>query len=92
MNRFLIEAVGAAAACLTTFCWVPQALRTIRLRDTRAISLPAQLAFAAGLSLWLVYGLLIVSWPLMRHREQASHAQHPAMRPPHVHPADQLPR
>jgi MtN3 and saliva related transmembrane protein len=60
-----IEIVGALAALLTTFCWVPQALRTIRLRDTRAISLPAQLAFAAGLVLWLVYGVLIGSWPLI---------------------------
>lgn len=60
-----VELVGGAAALLTTFCWVPQALRTIRLRDTRAISLPAQLAFAAGLALWLVYGVLIASWPLI---------------------------
>ncbi len=44
---------------------MPQAVRTIRLKDTRAISLPAQLAFASGLSLWLVYGVLIQSWPLV---------------------------
>lgn len=65
MNPLLIEAVGAGAALLTTFCWVPQALRTIRLRDARAISLPAQLAFGSGLALWLVYGVLIASWPLI---------------------------
>lgn len=65
MTPIATETIGAAAALLTTFCWVPQAVRTIRLRDTRAISLPAQLAFAAGLALWLVYGLLIASWPLI---------------------------
>ena len=65
MDPIISEAVGAAAALLTTFCWVPQALRTIRLRDTRAISLPAQAAFAAGLALWLAYGLMIGSWPLI---------------------------
>jgi MtN3 and saliva related transmembrane protein len=65
MNTLLVEAVGGAAALLTTFCWVPQALRTIRLCDTRAISLSAQLAFASGLALWLAYGLLIASWPLI---------------------------
>ena len=65
MPPLLIETIGAAAALLTTFCWVPQALRTIRLRDTRAISLPSQLAFAAGLALWLGYGCLIASWPLI---------------------------
>lgn len=65
MEPLMKEAVGTAAALLTTFCWVPQAVRTIRLRDTRAISLWAQLAFGAGLALWLVYGLLIGSWPLI---------------------------
>lgn len=65
MEPLLVESIGAAAACLTTLCWVPQAVRTIRLRDTRAISLPAQLAFGGGLALWLVYGLLIASWPLI---------------------------
>ena len=65
MPAILTEAVGTAAALLTTMCWVPQAVRTIRLRDTRAISLPAQLAFGCGLALWLVYGLLIASWPLI---------------------------
>ena len=65
MNAFFVELVGSGAALLTTFCWVPQAVRTIRLRDTRAISLSAQLAFAAGLALWLVYGVLIGSWPLI---------------------------
>ena len=65
MPPLLVETIGAAAALLTTFCWVPQALRTIRLRDTRAISLPSQVAFAAGLVLWLVYGVFIGSWPLI---------------------------
>lgn len=65
MTPLATEIVGGAAALLTTFCWVPQAIRTIRLRDTRAISLSAQLAFGAGLALWLAYGLLIASWPLI---------------------------
>ena len=60
-----IETVGACAACLTTLCWVPQAWRTIRLRETRAISLWTQIAFSLGLALWLAYGLLIGSWPLV---------------------------
>ncbi|NNM74931.1 SemiSWEET transporter [Enterovirga aerilata] len=65
MSTIIAESVGGAAAILTTFCWVPQAIRTIRLRDTRAISLPAQLAFGTGLALWLTYGLMIASWPLI---------------------------
>ena len=60
-----IEAVGSAAALLTTLCWVPQAVRTIRTRDTRAISLWTQAGFSLGLLLWLIYGLFIGSLPLV---------------------------
>lgn len=61
----LVEAIGIVAACLTTFCWLPQAVRTIRTRDTRALSLWTQAAFAAGVFLWLVYGLMVGSTPLI---------------------------
>ncbi len=60
-----VEILGLAAATLTTLCWLPQAIRTIRTRDTRAISLITQCAFSAGVLLWLFYGLLIGSTPLM---------------------------
>jgi MtN3 and saliva related transmembrane protein len=60
-----IELIGFAAATLTTLCWVPQAVRTIRTRDTRAISLWTQALFALGILLWLGYGLMLASWPLI---------------------------
>ncbi|MGO4666353.1 SemiSWEET transporter [Bosea sp. 2RAB26] len=59
------ELLGFTAAALTTLCWLPQAWHTIRTRDTRAISLWTQIFFALGISLWLVYGLLLMSWPLI---------------------------
>lgn len=65
LSPAMIEVIGSFAAMLTTLCWVPQAVRTIRTRETRAISLWAQLALACGILLWLVYGLLIGSWPLI---------------------------
>ena len=61
----LIEATGAAGAMLTTLCWLPQALKVIREKETRAISLPATIAFTAGVVLWLIYGLAICDWPLI---------------------------
>jgi MtN3 and saliva related transmembrane protein len=64
-SPLIIELIGAAAATLTTICWLPQAIRVIRTRETRAISLPAYAAFAAGLTLWLAYGLLLGSLPLI---------------------------
>lgn len=53
------ESVGFAAAILTTFCWVPQAIKILRSRDAAAISLVTQLAFTVGIFLWLLYGLLL---------------------------------
>ncbi len=61
----LIDVIGAAGAMLTTLCWLPQALKVIREKETRALSLPATGAFTAGVVLWLIYGLAIGDWPLI---------------------------
>jgi len=50
---------------LTTLCWLPQAFKVIREKETRALSLPATGAFTLGVMLWLVYGLAIDDWPLI---------------------------
>jgi MtN3 and saliva related transmembrane protein len=65
MSPTAVETLGFAAAALTSLCWLPQAWRTIRTRDTRAISLWTQSLFAAGTTLWLTYGLQIGSWPVI---------------------------
>jgi MtN3 and saliva related transmembrane protein len=65
MALSLVGAVGAAGAVLTTLCWVPQAVKIIRDRDTRAISLPGTTLCVLGVLLWLVYGLAIVDPPLI---------------------------
>ncbi len=61
----LIDAVGATGAALTTLCWLPQAMKVIREKETRALSLPATAAFTLGVVLWLIYGLAIGDWPLI---------------------------
>ncbi|GGH28371.1 sugar transporter SemiSWEET [Alsobacter metallidurans] len=65
LSPAMIEGVGNLAALITTLCWIPQALRVIRTRDTRAISLLAQGALLLGVGLWLVYGLLQGVGPLI---------------------------
>ncbi|MGB2597306.1 MAG: SemiSWEET transporter [Pseudolabrys sp.] len=62
---WLIDFVGASGAVLTTLCWLPQVLKVIREKETRALSLPATVAFSLGVVLWLVYGLAIGDWPLI---------------------------
>lgn len=41
------------------------ALKVIREREIRALSLLATAGFIAGVGLWLVYGLAIGDWPLI---------------------------
>ena len=53
------------AAFITTLCWIPQAIRILRTRDTRAISFVTQATFTIGVGMWLVYGLLIGSVPVV---------------------------
>jgi MtN3 and saliva related transmembrane protein len=61
----LIDLAGIVGAALTTLCWLPQALKVVREKNTRALSLPATAAFTLGIGLWLVYGLGIGDWPLI---------------------------
>ncbi len=60
-----IDFIGAAGATLTTLCWLPQAIKVIREKETRALSLPVTGAFTAGVLLWLIYGGAIDDWPLI---------------------------
>jgi MtN3 and saliva related transmembrane protein len=65
MASLLVDTIGAAGAVLTTLCWVPQALKIIRDKETRAISLSGTVLCAVGVLLWLIYGLAIVDAPLI---------------------------
>lgn len=49
--------IGYAAASLTTISFVPQAIKTIRTRDTEGISVLMYFGFTVGVILWMVYGL-----------------------------------
>ena len=57
--------VSATAATLTTAAFLPQAFHIIRYKDTRAISLHMYVAFAIGVLLWTVFGLLIGNLPIV---------------------------
>ena len=60
-----IDALGYAAACLTTASLVPQAWLTFRTRDVRGISLAMYSVFTLGIAAWLAYGVLIRAWPVV---------------------------
>lgn len=65
MMIHLTELIGSAAAFLTTASFVPQAWLSFRTRDVSGVSLSMYSAFTTGVALWLVYGWLLGSWPMV---------------------------
>ena len=59
------EALGYAAAVLTTGSFLPQAWLTLRTRDVSGISAGMYAAFTLGVALWLAWGVLLLQWPVI---------------------------
>lgn len=57
--------IGSAAATLTTTAFIPQAWQVWRTRHTADISLGMYALFTLGVALWLSYGILLSSWPII---------------------------
>jgi MtN3 and saliva related transmembrane protein len=60
-----IDFIGMAAGSLTTLSFVPQVWRTYRRKSAGDFSWLYVLAYTTGLALWLWYGLLIASMPVI---------------------------
>jgi MtN3 and saliva related transmembrane protein len=50
------EIIGYIAAILTTASFLPQAILTIRTKDTGSLSLSMYTTFTLGVFFWLIYG------------------------------------
>lgn len=61
----LADWVGAFAATLTTVAFIPQAWMTWKRRHADGVSLGMYSIFTLGVALWLAYGLLLGSWPII---------------------------
>jgi MtN3 and saliva related transmembrane protein len=57
--------IGSAAATLTTSAFIPQAWKIWHTRHTADISLGMYALFTLGVTLWLIYGILMTSWPII---------------------------
>ncbi len=55
----MIQALGYFAAICTTLSFLPQAIKTVKEKDTSGISLGMYLMFTVGVLCWLIYGLNI---------------------------------
>jgi len=60
-----IELLGLIAAGLTTAAFVPQVYKTWKHKSTKDISLVMYLVLSVGLILWMIYGILIKSLPVI---------------------------
>lgn len=59
-----IYASGLTAAFCTTLSFLPQAVKTIKTRDTSSISLNMYLLFTFGTLMWLLYGAFTHNAPV----------------------------
>ena len=57
--------IGYIAGFLTTISFIPQVIRSWKLRETKDLSLAMILFFALGVCLWTVYGIWIDSSPVI---------------------------
>lgn len=60
-----LDWVGYVGAFLTTLSFVPQAVKTIRSKETHGISLMMYAVFTVGIMFWLAYGIVLGSWPMI---------------------------
>jgi MtN3 and saliva related transmembrane protein len=61
----LTSILGFVAGTLTTLSFLPQVLKVWRTKRCDDLSFMMLLAFAAGVSLWLVYGLFLRAAPIV---------------------------
>lgn len=64
-NEILINIIGYAAAICMVCGYLPQAIYTIRTRDTDGIAMPTFLLLGAGSVFFVVQGLMLSNWPLV---------------------------
>ncbi len=60
-----ITIIGFTAAVLTTSAFLPQVIKTWKLRETKDLSLLMYIVITTGVFMWLVYGLLIGDLPII---------------------------
>ncbi len=60
-----ITMLGLTAGTLTTMSMLPQAIKIMRSQSAKDISLGMFATLAAGLLLWIFYGFLISSLPVV---------------------------
>ena len=61
----MTDAIGFLAGALTTIAFVPQALKIYTTKSGKDVSARMLMIFSAGVVLWLIYGFMIGSLPVI---------------------------
>ena len=59
------DIIGGIAGTLTTIAFLPQVIKVARTRSTHDLSLGMFIIFCIGVFLWLVFGILLKSAPVI---------------------------
>jgi len=65
MNIDYIVVIGLIAGACTTVSLLPQVIKTIRIKETKDISLSMYIILSIGLFLWIFYGVSIDALPII---------------------------
>jgi MtN3 and saliva related transmembrane protein len=65
MSELGVTLIGFIAGLLTTVAFIPQVIKVWKTRSARDISLGMYVIFTSGVVLWLAYGLLLGSLPIV---------------------------
>lgn len=65
MNQFWINVIGTLAGLCGIIGFTPQIAKIIREKDASSISLKMYAVTTTGFVLWVTYGVLQESWPII---------------------------
>lgn len=65
MDLSLASMIGFVAGVCSASSFVPQVVKAWREGDTEAISKRMYIVTVSAFSLWIVYGVMIASWPII---------------------------
>lgn len=65
MSELLINIIGYTATICMVFGYLPQAIATIRTRNTDGIAMPTFIMLGLGSIFFVIQGLALSNWPLV---------------------------
>lgn len=60
-----VTIIGFIAASLTTIAFLPQVIQTWKTKSAKDISLKMYVILGTGMFLWFLYGIMLLSWPVI---------------------------